>query len=157
MDQYSNTYKKGMQILGNYQASRSSVPFRASPNDTGVAFLQRGGQGGHRGQGGQGKARDKKDGTSNRSGGDDVSTMTGKSGDGPRTNSKEEFHCFHCGAANHWAYKCPELTGDQQGQLHINLQAQDNAGGGQEKEGISYSMSRWHKEVRCPTIQAPME
>ncbi len=30
--------------------------------------------------------------------------------------------------------KCPELTGDQQGQLHINLQAQDNAGGGQEEE-----------------------
>ncbi len=42
-DQYPNTYKKGMQILGNYQASSTSVPFRVSPNDTGVAFLQRGG------------------------------------------------------------------------------------------------------------------
>ncbi len=31
-------------------------------------------------------------------------------------------------------YKCRELTGDQQGQLHINLQAQDNAGGGKEEE-----------------------
>jgi hypothetical protein len=61
--------------------------------------------------------------------------MTGKLGDGPRTNSKEESHCFHCGAADHWAYECPELTGDQQGQLHINLQAQNNAGGGQEEEG----------------------
>ncbi len=25
MDQYPNTYKKGMQILGNYQASRTSM------------------------------------------------------------------------------------------------------------------------------------
>jgi hypothetical protein len=61
--------------------------------------------------------------------------MAGKSGDGPRTNSKGESHCFHCGGADHWAYECPELTGDQQGQLHIKLQAQDNAGGGQEEEG----------------------
>jgi hypothetical protein len=29
--------------------------------------------------------------------GDNVSKMTGKSGDGPRTNSKGESHCFHCG------------------------------------------------------------
>jgi hypothetical protein len=42
-DQYPNTYEKGMQILGNYQVSRTSVLFRASPNDTGVVFLQRGG------------------------------------------------------------------------------------------------------------------
>jgi hypothetical protein len=134
-DQYPNTYKKGMQILGNNQASRTSVPFRMSPNDTKVAFLQRGGRGGCGGQGGQGKAGGKKDGTSNGSGREDMSTMTGKLGDGPRTNSKGESHCFHCGAANHWAYECPELTGDQQGQLHINLQAQDNAGGDKEGEG----------------------
>ncbi len=61
--------------------------------------------------------------------------MAEKLGHGLRTNSKGESHCFHCGGANHWAYKCPELTGDQQGQLHINLQAQDNVGGGQEEEG----------------------
>jgi hypothetical protein len=78
---------------------------------------------------------DKKDGTSNGRGRDDMRTMTGKLGDGPRTNSKGESHCFHCGGANHWAYESPELTGDQQGQLHINLQVQDNAGGGQEEEG----------------------
>ncbi len=96
-DQSPNTYKKGMQILGNYQASRTSISFRASFNDTGVALLQRGGQEGRGGRGGQGKAGDKKDGTSNGRGGDDVSTMTGKSGDGLRTNSKGESHCFHCG------------------------------------------------------------
>jgi hypothetical protein len=42
-DQYPNTYEKGMQVLGNYQASRTSIPFHMSPNDTGVVFLQRGG------------------------------------------------------------------------------------------------------------------
>ncbi len=42
-DQYPNTYKKRMQILGTYQASRTSIPFHTSPNYTGVAFLQRGG------------------------------------------------------------------------------------------------------------------
>jgi hypothetical protein len=81
------------------------------------------------------KAGDKKEGTSDRRGGDDVSTMTGKLGDGPRTNSKGESHCFLCGGANHWAYECSELTGDQQGQLHISLQVQDNARGSQEEEG----------------------
>jgi hypothetical protein len=66
--------------------------------------------------------------------GDDVSTMTGKLGDGPRTNSKGESHCFHCRAANHWAYKCPELTGEQQGQLQMNVEALDD-GGEAQKEG----------------------
>jgi hypothetical protein len=127
--------RRECKILGNYQASRTSIPFRASSNDTGVAFLQRGGRGGYGGQGSQGKVGDKKDGTSNGRGGDDVSTMTGKLGDGPRTNSKGASHCFHCKGANHWAYECPELTGDQKGQLHINLQVQNNAGGGQEEEG----------------------
>jgi hypothetical protein len=42
-DQYPNTYEKGMQFLGSCQSSRTSVPFRTNPNDTGVAFLQRGG------------------------------------------------------------------------------------------------------------------
>jgi hypothetical protein len=42
-DQYPNTYEKGMQILGNYQVSRTSVPFHVSPNDRGVSFLQRAG------------------------------------------------------------------------------------------------------------------
>jgi hypothetical protein len=156
-DQYPNTYKKGMQILGNYQASRTSIPFQASPNDTGVAFPQRGGQGGRGGRGGQGKAGDKKDGTSNGRGGDNVSTITGKSGDGPRTNSKGESHCFYCGGANNWAYKCPELTGDQQGQLHINLQVQDNAGGGQEEEGHQLPNVTLAQGGALPNIQAYLD
>jgi hypothetical protein len=65
--------------------------------------------------------------------GDNVSTMTGKLGGGPRMNSKGKLDCFQCGAADHWAYKCPELTGEQQGQLQMNVEAQDNGGEAQEE------------------------
>ncbi len=53
-DHYPGTFEKAMCILGNYQVGKTSMPFRASPNDTRVAFIQRGGRKG-RGQGGQGK------------------------------------------------------------------------------------------------------
>ncbi len=53
-NQYPDTFEKAMCILGNYQVGKTSMPFRASPNDTGVAFIQQGGQGGQ-GQGGRGK------------------------------------------------------------------------------------------------------
>ncbi len=42
-NQYLDTFKNAMCILGNYQVGKTSMPFRASPNDTGVAFIQRGG------------------------------------------------------------------------------------------------------------------
>jgi hypothetical protein len=45
-DQYPDTFEKAMRILGNYQVGKTSMPFRASHNDTGVVFIQRGGQGG---------------------------------------------------------------------------------------------------------------
>ena len=45
MDQYPDTFDKAMHILRNYQTSRVNMPYRGNPNDTGVAFLQRGGQG----------------------------------------------------------------------------------------------------------------
>ncbi len=48
-NQYPNMYKKAMQILGNYQTLKSAMPLRRSPNNTGVAFLQRGGRGSCRG------------------------------------------------------------------------------------------------------------
>jgi hypothetical protein len=65
--------------------------------------------------------------------GDDVSTMTRKLGDGPKMNSKGKLHCFHCGAVDDWTYIIPELTGEQQGQLHKNLEAQDNGREAQEE------------------------
>jgi hypothetical protein len=110
------------------------MPYCASPNNTGVALFQKRGKGGHGGQAGQGKPGVKKDRHSvSTNMGDNVSTMTKKSGDGSRTNSKGELHCFHCGAADHWAYEYPELTGEQQGQLQMNVKVQDNGGGAQEE------------------------
>jgi hypothetical protein len=44
-DQYPDTFDKALCILSNNQTSKSSTPFRASPDNTGVAFLQRGGCG----------------------------------------------------------------------------------------------------------------
>jgi hypothetical protein len=46
---YPDTLEKGMRILGNYQTTKMATPFRDSPNNTGVWFLQRGGQGGRGG------------------------------------------------------------------------------------------------------------
>jgi hypothetical protein len=40
-NQYPDTFDKAVCILGNYQTSKSSTPFRARPDNTGVAFLQR--------------------------------------------------------------------------------------------------------------------
>jgi hypothetical protein len=39
MDQYPDTFNKAVRILGNYQTSRVNMPYRANPNNTGVAFL----------------------------------------------------------------------------------------------------------------------
>jgi hypothetical protein len=39
-----------MRILGNYRTSRNMMLYCASPNNTGVAFLQRGGRGGAAGE-----------------------------------------------------------------------------------------------------------
>jgi hypothetical protein len=41
-NQHTDTFKKTMHILENYQVGKTSMPFRASPNNTGVAFIQQG-------------------------------------------------------------------------------------------------------------------
>ena len=41
-DQYPDTLEKAQRILSNYQTARVTTPFKPSPNDTGVAFLQKG-------------------------------------------------------------------------------------------------------------------
>jgi len=38
-DQYPDTFEKALRILGNNQTTTNSLPYRLSPNDTGVAFL----------------------------------------------------------------------------------------------------------------------
>jgi hypothetical protein len=131
-NQYPDTFEKAMRILGNYQVGKTSMHFRASPNNTGVAFIQQGGQGG-RGRCGRGKGagRGNTPGSSgaNAGGGRDpinAITITGGPGvDTPKTNNRGESHCCNCGAVDHWAYECPHLSSEQQQQLHMNLDAQD--------------------------------
>ncbi len=53
-DQYPDTFNKAMRILGNYQGTRSSRPFRGDGNESGLAFLQQGGRGRGRGERGIG-------------------------------------------------------------------------------------------------------
>ena len=122
--------EKAGRILANYQNTRASAPYRANGNKTGVVFLQHGGRAGWgAGRGGQEGRRAKTEGKSDSgkslgSGGDNVSTITGcTSGDATKTNSKGESHCFNCGSPSHWAYECPQLSREQQSQLHINLKS----------------------------------
>ena len=131
-DHYPDTLEKAGRILANYQITRASAPYRASANETGVVFMQRGGRGGRgAGRGGQegrgAKTKGKSGlGDSSGGGGDNVSTITGRiSGDGAKTNSKGESHCFNCGSPSHWAYECPQLSGEQQSQLHMNLESHE--------------------------------
>ena len=130
LDHYPDMLEKAGRILANHQNTRASAPYRANENKTGVAFLQRVGQAGWgAGRGGQegrgAKTEGKSDsGKSSGSGGNDVSIMTGRtSGDTTKTNSKGESHCFNCGSPSHWAYECPQLSGEQQSQLHMNLES----------------------------------
>ena len=120
-DQYPDTFEKALRILGNYQTTTNSLPYRPSPNNTGVAFLQRGGRGGRgAGRGGQGRSNDKSGSTGGGATRGDVSAMTGHTGES-KTNSKGESHCFNCGLPSHWANECPQLINEQQAQLHMNV------------------------------------
>ena len=129
-DQYPDTLEKVGRILANYQTTRIGTLYRGNPNNTGVAFLQQGGRGSRGGRGGSAGCGVKSEGGgSNEStaAGDNVSTMTGRAGgEAAKTNSKGESHCFNCGFPN-WAYECPQLSSEQQSQLHMNLEAQEES------------------------------
>ncbi len=45
-NQYPNTFKKVLRILGNYQTTKPNMPFRGNGPELGLAFIQRGGRGG---------------------------------------------------------------------------------------------------------------
>jgi hypothetical protein len=150
-NQYPDTFEKAMPILGNYQVGKTSMPFRASPNNTGEAFIQRGGQGGQ-GRGGRGKGAGRGN-TPGSSGADagggggpsNASTITGgPGGDTPKTNSRGESHCYNCRAVDHWAYECPHLSSEQQQQLHMNSDVQDEVEKVQEE---------WHQLLNVTFAQ----
>ncbi len=64
-----------------------------------------------------------------------MSNVTGGSGGeaAARTNSRGKLHCFNCGAMDHWAYKCPQLSNKQQAQLHMSLKEQGKTEDQQEE------------------------
>jgi hypothetical protein len=130
-DLYRDTLEKAGRILSNYQSTDVNTRYRGSPNDTGVAFLQHGGRGSRGGRGGTaGRATKNEEGGSSKgtAAGNNASTITGRTGgEGAKTNSRGESHCFNCGSPSHWAYECPQLNGEQQSQLHMNLEAQDES------------------------------
>jgi hypothetical protein len=84
MDQYPDTLDKVMRILAIYQNTRVALPYKARPNNSNVAFLQkadqRGWGAGHGCQGdfGEKGEKSKGSGTDDEAGGDGVSTMTGR-------------------------------------------------------------------------------
>ena len=88
-DHYPETFGKAMRILGNYQTTKALVPYRVIPNNTGVAFLQRGGRGGRgAGRGGQAGRGDKTKVADDGGDSNDVRTITRKTGESStKTNS----------------------------------------------------------------------
>ena len=88
-----------------------NMPYRGNPKDTGVGFLQRGGQGstslGHGGRsrggssgsnGGNASGADAGGGVSNAA---SVTTGASNSEGAKKTNLRGELYCFHCGATTH--------------------------------------------------------
>ena len=57
-----------------------------------------------------------------------------------RTNSKGESHCFNCRSPSHWAYECPQLSNEQQAQLHMNVEAQEEEGGKEQEAQEGHQM-----------------
>ena len=42
----------------------------------------------------------------------------------PRVNRVGDSHCYNCGKTDHWSYECPNLTAEQQAQLHLHIEAE---------------------------------
>jgi hypothetical protein len=84
-----------------------------------------------------------------------MANKTGKGG--TKRNSKGESHCFNCGATSHWAYECPQLSGEQQAQLHMNLDSQEDEQA-QEQTGeeghqmLHVSMAQGGRSAQRPIV-----
>ena len=152
-DQYPDTYEKAMRILGNYQTGgRPNRPYRMDGTESGVAFIQRGGRG--RGQGGRREGAGPSTPTNvkvDTGGGDGNSMATGSgdqasSGASKRTNRAGDLHCYNCGKTDHWAYECPDLTTEQQAQLHMHIEADGDEGEGPQEghQLLNVSMLQGH-------------
>jgi hypothetical protein len=49
-------------------------------------------------------------------------------------NRARDLHCYNCGKTDHWAYECPDLTAEQQAQLHMHIEA-EGEGPEEQQEG----------------------
>jgi hypothetical protein len=120
-NQYPDTFEKALRILGNSQGPKNIRRFRGN-HVGGVAFIQRGrGTGRTSGQE-KGPGRRGATGDGSVAGNNALSTSGSSSAKGVKTNSKEELHCYNYGEPDHWAHDCPQLTAEQQQQLHMNLE-----------------------------------
>ena len=159
-----------MHILGNYQTTKTNRSFRGDSIEGGLAFIQRGGRGrgrgGYRARAGRGSpARDREDAGR---GGDARSTTTGSGNQAsttgtPRVNRAGDSHCYNWGKMGHWAYECPDLTTEQQAQLHMHIKAEGEVPGEQQEGHQLLNVSMVQGEVlpnnrayldRCSTVRA---
>ncbi len=69
----------------------------------------------------------------------DASTTTTGSGNQANTGSSKQVnragdsHCYNCGKTDHWVYECPDLTAEQQAQLHMHIKAKGEEGEEQQE------------------------
>jgi hypothetical protein len=61
--------------------------------------------------------------------GDASSATTGSGnqasmGGAQQVNRAGDSHCYNYGKTDHWAYKCPDLTAEQQAQLHMHIEGE---------------------------------
>ena len=71
-------------------------------------------------------------------------------GGGKRVNQAGDSHCYNCGKMDHWVYKCPDLTAEQQAQLHMHIEAEGNEVE-EQQEGHQLLNESMLQETHSPT------
>jgi hypothetical protein len=114
-------------VIGNYQVTGMRSPGGAARNESGVAFLQKSGQG----CGGQGARSDRTGGRGMPGadvGGGALVSSGGEQGQARRTNQAGDSYCYNRGSLDYWTLECPELSSKQQAQLHMVVQGNKDQG-----------------------------